>query len=482
MNYRAIGSVVSYVFLFLAAAMAVSAGIGVAMGDSMRVVWGVAEAAVVTFLAGMGLRLLSWGRHEISVREAILLTVISWVALGLAGALPFLLSGVNLSWVDAIFESVSGFTTTGASVIPSVSALPRVLLLWRAVTHFIGGMGVIMLCVAVLPLLGGGGMQLFRAEVPGPFKDRLTPRITDTARILWMVYIGLNLVVIVALRLAGMDWLDAVCHAFAALATGGFSTKDTSILFFHSPVIESILMVAMIFGAVNFTLHFAALRGRDLRVYARDAEFRFFIGILAAGVTLAALALWCSGYRWGAAWRSSAFSVVSLATTTGFSTDDFARWPAFGQAILLVVMIMGGCSGSTAGAIKQFRLVAALKDIRVRVHHLLHPQGVFQVKVNQQIVPNTAVSAMVAYVALYLLVSIAAILIMCLLTNDGTVAISSVIAAMGGVGPGLGGVGPLSNYGALPDAAKWVLMGCMILGRLEILAVFALFTPRFWRK
>ena len=462
--------------------MAMAAGIGWALHDPAPVLWGVGVAAGVSFIAGLGLRFLSWGRHEVSIREAILLTVLSWAALGLAGSLPFLLSGVNISAVDAIFESVSGFTTTGASVLSSVSELPKVLLLWRAMTHFLGGMGVIMLCVAVLPLLGGGGMQMFRAEVPGPFKDRLTPRITDTARILWLVYIGLNVAVTVALRLGGMDWFDAVCHSFAALATGGFSTKDSSILFFGSPAIEMILIVAMFLGGVNFNLHFAVLRGKDPRIYIRDTEFRFFVGMLVGGIVLATLSLWSSGYTWASACRAGAFTVVSMGTTTGFSTDDFARWPVFGRAVLLISMLVGGCSGSTSGAIKQFRVVAVLKDVRSKVYSFFHPQGVFPVKINRQSVSNSAVSAMVAYITLYALVSVCAILIMCLLTNDGTVAISSVGAAMGGVGPGMGAVGPLSNYGALSDAAKWVLMGCMILGRLEIFAVFTLFTPRFWRK
>ena len=483
MNFRAIASVVAYVFIILAGAMVACAAVGAFMGDPRDVSWGMLSAAGVTLVSGLGLRLLSWGRHEVTIREGIAITVIGWAALGFAGGLPFLMTDGKFTLVDAVFESVSGFTTTGASIFTSVEDLPRGLLLWRATTQFLGGMGVLVICVAILPLLGAGGMQMFRVEVPGPFKDRLTPRITDTARILWYVYVGLNLLLIVFLWAAGMNLFDATCHAFAAMSTGGFSTRNVSILAFQSPAIEWILVVFMFLGACNFNLHYAALRGRPIGAHFRDPEFRFYVGFLLVIISLCAFErVFAHGEPVNDSVRAAAFTVVSVSSTTGFNTVDFNEWSMFAKGLLLLAMLFGGCCGSTAGGIKQFRLLVALKEFPLRTKAMFSPAAVLKLKLNNVSVAPPIVSAIVSYIALYLVFTIFAILCMALLVGDGTVAISSVISAVSNVGPGLGGVGPMSNYAWIPDAGKWLLILCMLLGRLEFIAILALFFPSFWRR
>lgn len=483
MNFRAIASVVAYVFIILAGAMAVSAAVGAGMGDPSAISWGILSAAGVTLVSGLGLRLLSWGRHEVTIREGIAITVVSWAALGLAGGLPFMMTNGNFKLVDAVFESVSGFTTTGASIFTSVEDLPRGLLFWRATTQFLGGMGVLVICVAILPLLGAGGMQMFRVEVPGPFKDRLTPRITDTARILWIVYVGLTVLLIALLWMGGMNWFDSVCHAFAAMSTGGFSTRNTSVLAFQNPAIEWILVIFMFLGACNFNLHYAALRGRPVGAHLRDVEFRFYLGFLLVIIGLCAFErIFAHGEAVGDSVRAAAFTVVSISSTTGFNTVDFNTWSVFAKGLLLLAMLFGGCCGSTAGGIKQFRVAVILKDFLLRTKAMFSPSAVLKIKLNNASVPPPIVSAIVSYVALYLVFTVFAILCMALLVGDGAVALSSVISAVSNVGPGLGGVGPLSNYAWIPDAGKWLLIVCMLLGRLEFIAIMAFFFPSFWRR
>lgn len=483
MNFRAVGSVVAYVLLILALGMAASAGVGAAMGDPAAELQGLLVSAGICVALGAGLRLLSRGRHEISIREAIAITVFSWAMLGVGGALPFVLTGGRLGPLDALFESVSGFTTTGATVMASVVNQPKGLLFWRSATQFLGGMGVLVICVAVLPLLGAGGMQMFRAEVPGPFKDRLTPRITDTARILWMVYVGLTVLLSLALTAAGMTLYDAVCHAFTTMATGGFSTRDGSIVAFNNPAVEWILVLFMFLAATNFNLHFAALRGRPLAVHLRDAEFRFYAGFLLVVIGLIVIhQVYAEGHAMAESVRNSAFTVLSISTTTGFNTVDFNLWPLFAKSLLILAMLLGGCVGSTAGGIKQFRALVALKEFRLRTKALFNPSAVLKIKLNAGPIAPPVVSAIMAYLALYLVFTLLAVLCMTLLVNDASTAVSSVVASVSNVGPGFGAVGPLAHYGWMPPAAKGILILCMLLGRLEFMAILAFLLPSFWRR
>jgi len=343
-------------------------------------------------------------------------------------------------------------------------------------------MGILVLCVAILPILGGGGMPLYRAEVAGPSKDRLTPRITSTAKLLWGVYVLINGLEIVLLRFGGMSWFDAVCHSFATLATGGFSTRTVSIAAYNSLYIEIVIVVFMLIGAANYALHYRLLRG-DARSVFRDSELRFFLGFWLIGCLLVTLVTWYSIYpTLGSALRNSVFSFTSLATTTGFATADFDQWPATAKMILLVAMLIGGCVGSTGGGIKHLRILVALKKIARRVRLFMYPQAVMQIKMNGETVEDNIVSMILGYIVLYLLTMAVAATLMTLFTKDLLTAVSSVIATMSGVGPGFSAVGPLQNYAAIPAGGKIVLILCMLLGRLEFYTLLALFFPTFWKK
>ena len=482
MNARAVIHIISFLLVVVGVAMGVCFAAAVYFHDPAPARFGLMVSAAATLISGLAAWLATRGEHELSWRDGIGVGTVGWLAVALFGSLPYLLSGVIPGFVSALFETVSGFTTTGASVIAVVEPVPKGLLLWRATTHFLGGMGVLVLCVAVLPFLGVGGMQLYRAEVAGPSKDRLTPRIANTAKLLWGVYVLLCVLEILMLRVGRMGWFDAVCHSFATIATGGFSTRTASIAAYHSLYIECVTVAFMLLGATNFALHYAALRG-DLRGYARDSEFRFFAGLWIIACTIVTLNTWHTTYASaGAALRNSVFSVTSLMTTTGFSTANFDQWPATSRIVLLLVMVIGGCVGSTAGGIKHLRVDVAVKKIARRVKLFMYPQAVVQIKMNREPVDEDIISNILGFIILYVIALAIASVIMTAFTKDMLSAISAVIATMGGVGPGLGLVGPTMNYATIPAAGKIVLMLCMLLGRLEFYTLLALFFPSFWKK
>lgn len=483
MNPRSVLHEIGTVLIMIGAALAVCGAVGRLMGDPLVSLTALCGSAGVTLTVGVFLRLLTRRAPDLTVRDGIGVVTFGWAAIGVFGALPYLWAGIIPDFAGAVFETISGFTTTGASVIAVPEDVPRGILLWRATTHFLGGMGVLLLCIAILPALGAGGMQLYRAEVAGPFKDRLTPRLADTARLLWWLYVALCGVEIVLLRLGGMGWFDAVCHSFATLATGGFSTRTESIAAYHSLYIEGVVVLFMFLGACNFVLHHRLLRRGDLTGYARDTEFRFFAGLLGGMVVAITLNLWIAGgIPVGRAFRDSLFSVTSLMSTTGFCTADFDRWPPFSRILLVLSMAVGGCVGSTSGGIKQLRMAVTLKAVLRWVRQFYQPQAVVAVKVNGEPLPIASVHAMVAFVVLYLLVLVVGSVVMTLFTPDMATAVTSVVATTGGVGPGLAAVGPTQNYAFLPAAGKWTLILCMLLGRLEIFTLLALAMPRFWRR
>jgi trk system potassium uptake protein TrkH len=483
MNPLAVLHEIGAVLTIVGAALAACAGIGRLLGDPLVSLTALCGSAALSLLLGGGLRLTTRRAPDLTIRDGIGVVTFSWAAIGIVGALPYIWSGVIPDLAGAVFETISGFTTTGASVIPVPELVPRGILLWRATTHFLGGMGVLLLCIAILPALGAGGMQLYRAEVTGPFKDRITPRLADTARLLWWIYVALCAAETVMLRLGGMGWFDAVCHSFATLATGGFSTRTESIAAYHSLYIEGVVVFFMFVGACNFVLHHRLLRRGEVGGYARDTEFRFFAGFLAFVVAAITLNLCLSGgVPAGRALRESLFSVTSLMSTTGFCTADFDRWTPFAKVLLVLSMVVGGCVGSTSGGIKQLRIVVTMKALLRRVQQFYQPQAVISVKVNGESMPDRSVTAMVAFVALYVMLLVVASAIMTLFTPDMMTAVTSVVATVGGVGPGLGAVGPVQNYAFLPTAGKGVLILCMLFGRLEIFTLLALATPRFWRR
>lgn len=420
---------------------------------------------------------------ELGPREAFAVVSLSWILCSAIGALPFYLNGTVSTYTDAFFEAMSGFTTTGASVLTNIEANPRGILFWRSLTHWLGGMGIIVLSLAILPFLGVGGMQLFKAEVPGPVPEKLTPRIQQTAFLLWAVYVLLSLAETLLLMVAGMNLFDALTHTFGTMATGGFSPKNLSVGFYRSPFVDWIITVFMFLAGANFTLHYFALRGR-LSVFWKDEEFRFYTWITLFG-TATVMAILLAGNAYssaGDALRFSAFQVVSILTTTGFVTADFEKWPAYTQLLLLVLMFVGGCAGSTGGGMKNIRILLLAKQAGAEIRRLLHPRSVIVPRIGGKVVEREAMNSVAVFFVVYMALFVGASLFMAGLGLDLVSAISSVAATLGNIGPGLGIVGPMDNYAAVPQAGKWILSACMLLGRLELFTVLMLFVPGTWRK
>lgn len=482
MNFRPVLHLISFIPLVLGLALLSCWGTAEYFGDPLLARRGFAYAAGISFLTGILLWSLTRGPVDLSRRDGVGIVMFGWLITVAIGALPFLFSRTISDVISALFESVSGFTTTGASVLDHMETLPRSILLWRAVTHFLGGMGILVLCVAIIPYLGVGGMQIYRAEVAGPSKDRLTPRIASTAKLLWGVYLLLNGSQILLLRWAGMSWFDATCHAFASLATGGFSTRSVSVLAFDSVWIEVILTVFMFLGGVNFALILRALRG-DVLNFFRDPEFRLYLVVIGLATLVISFNTWGHDHSSVAGTlRPVVFTVVSIITTTGFSTENFDTWPALSKLVLLLLMVVGGCAGSTAGGMKNIRVLVLFKQTIREFRLFVQPQAVVQVKVGRQMVEPETVNNITAFFFVFILTFAGASALMALFTADLAVAVSSVAATLGNVGPGFGAVGPLLNYGAIPDGGKLVLITTMLLGRLELYTLLVVLMPAFWKR
>ncbi len=450
------------------------------------------DGAELAFVTGFTITLLTgfllWipvyrVRQDLRTRDGFLITVLFWAVLGLFGAFPLALAdNPHLSVVDAVFESLSALTTTGATVITGIDYLPQSILFYRQQLQWLGGMGIIVLAVAILPMLGIGGMQLYRAETPGPVKDsKLTPRITETAKALWYIYLSLTIACAVGYKLAGMSWFDAVSHSFSTVAIGGFSTHDASIGYFNSPLIEAICIFFMAISAVNFGLHFFAWRQRTLSHYLQDPEFRFYLIGLAVITLIALVALTSTAtYAPLEAFRKATFMVVSIATTTGFATADFAHWPAMLPFLLFVAAFAGGCAGSTGGGMKVIRVLLILKQGYREIQRLVHPNAVIPVKLGDKAISDRVLEAVWGFFSVYLIVFVVMLIILLATGLDQVTAWSAVGATLNNLGPGLGQVA--AHYGDLNDTAKWVLCFAMLLGRLEVFTLLVLFTPTFWRR
>lgn len=443
-------------------------------------------AMVMTFAIGLLLWMLTRRyRGELSVRHGYLLVVGMWTAMPAVATLPLLLVINGLSFTDAYFETMSGITTTGATVLVGLDVLPPAINIWRHELNWLGGMGIIVLAVAILPLLGVGGRQLYKAETPGPMKDSaLTPRITETARNLWLVYFGVTVACIVALKVAGMNWLDAVCHAFATMGLGGFSTHDASIGYFNSPAIEAVLIVFMLLAAVNFATHFLVLRERKLKLYLQDAEAVSTIALILGSCLMIALFLWWKGTytNFWTALRHASFNLVSIATDCGFASVDFNQWPIFAPMWMLFLSCVAVSSGSTGGGIKMIRTLVLFKQAGREFLKLLHPQAVYPLKIGGHVVPNNIVFAVLGFIFLYFMT--VATLTFALMASgmDFISAFSGIIACINNAGPGLGSVGPAGNYAGLTDFQTWLCTLAMLAGRLEIFTLLIIFTPHFWRR
>jgi trk system potassium uptake protein TrkH len=442
------------------------------------------QAIAVSLAAGAGLYFL-WprnGSHAMNHREGMAVVALGWAAAGVAGALPFWFGDMLPSFTDCVFESVSGFTTTGASVLADIEAAPKGLLFWRSMTHWLGGMGIIVLSLAILPFLGVGGMQLYKAEVPGPVPDKLKPRIKDTAVILWQVYLLFTVLQTVLLMAGGMDLFESLCHTFGAMATGGFSTRNASVGHYDSVYFDVVITVFMLLAGMNFSLHYLLLKGRAGNMW-RDGEWRFFMGVFAVFTLISALALWGRNYEsFWTSLRHASFQVASILTTTGFATQDYELWPALPQSLLLICMFLGGCAGSTGGGIKCMRIMLLLKQVSLELRRLIHPRAVIRVKLGGKNVPPDVISSITGFFVLYLGLFIVSSLLLAGMGVDMVSSFAAVTACIGNIGPGIGSVGPTENYAHMPGAAKWVLTLCMLLGRLEIYTIVVLFVPEYWRK
>lgn len=446
-------------------------------GDSL----GIAVAMIITMLFGSLLWYLNREAKDLSTRDGFAVVTIGWIAMSLTGALPYLFTGSIPSITDAFFESASGFTTTGASILTNIEAMPHGILFWRSFTHWVGGMGIIVFSIAILPFLGVGGMQMFKAESPGPTADKLTPRIRDTAEILWRVYVIITVLEIVLLRLGGMPWFDSACHSFGTMATGGFSTKNASIAHYSSPYIQYVITIFMFIAGVNFSLHFYAFRGQ-FKKYLESNEFRFFAAVTLIAIVLLTMILLLSGNDFERSFREGAFQTLSIVTTTGYATADFELWHPLAQMILVVLMLMGGMAGSTGGGMKAIRVQILLKQARIELNKLIHPETIYPVRLGKKIIQHDIIENILAFSLLYFLLVVVGTLIMAALGLDHITSITSVIACLSNIGPGLGDVGPAENYAMIPMFGKWVLSLLMIIGRLEIYTVMVLFTLTFWKK
>jgi trk system potassium uptake protein TrkH len=458
----------------------------------MVIAWSLGEGSLQAFvdsflLIGITGLALWWpardARYDLRLRDGFLITTAIWIIASLVTAIPFTLAAPFLSYTDAVFEATSGLTTTGATTISGLDALPRSVLFYRQSLNSLGGMGIVILAVAILPMLKIGGMQLFRAESTGPTRDsKLTPRIAETARALWFVYMGLNALCALAYWIGGMNFFDAVCHAMATVATGGFSTHDANFGYWHSTLIDGTAMVFMMLGGVNFGLHWYAWRRATINHYQADAELFTFFAIAAIASVVVALNLWLSGTfpNFFAALHQGGFQVVAHLTTTGFFTADYANWPGMAPLLLILLSFIGGSAGSTAGGMKVARLQMVVRQGLREIKQLVHPKGQFVVKVGGKRVSESVVISVAGFCTLYLL---SFLVLTLLLSADGVdivTAFSAIAACLNNLGPGLGDVA--HHYDVLADFSTWVCSFAMILGRLEIFTVLVLLTPKFWQE
>lgn len=503
MHPRSILRILGLLMQLFSATMLPPLAISLATADGTHLAFATAFALLLSF------GLICWypvrnRRSELRLRDGFMIVALFWVVLGLAGAVPLALSAQpEMTLVDAIFESISGLTTTGATVLVGIDELPTSILWYRQQLQWFGGMGIIVLAVAILPMLGIGGMQLYRAETPGPMKDtKLTPRITETAKALWYIYLGLTIACALAYWLAGMGAFDAITHSFSTVAIGGFSTHDASIGYFDSALIESVAVVFMLLSGINFALHFVATRRivsikfdessqkkniiidprkMDIRPYIQDPECRTYVTLLASVAALTTAALYLTGTfdSFGSALHHGIFQAVSIGTTTGFTTSEYFTWPIFLPVLLLFASFVGGCAGSTGGGLKVIRFLLLVKQGIREIQRLVHPNAQIPVKIGTKVLPERVISAVWGFFSVYI-ATFSIMMLMLMATGlDQVTAFSAVAASLNNLGPGLGEVG--LNYAALNDFAKGTLSFAMLLGRLEIFTLLVLLTPTFWR-
>ena len=475
----------SIVIVLFAATMIVPLIVAVVLDDGAALAYD--EGILITFGAGAALWFATrkQERKELQPRDGFLLVSLVWTTLPAFATLPLIFHIGDLSFTDAYFETVSGLTTTGATVLSGLDKLPASINLWRALLVWIGGMGIIVLAVAILPLLGVGGSQAFKAETPGPMKDtKLTPRITQTAKGLWLVYGLVTVACVVSFQLAGMTWLDAVIHAFSTMGLGGFSSHDDSFGFFNSPAIEAVAIGFMLIAGISFATHFVVLRGRTIRPYRQDPEIMMYLAVVVLSV------LGIAAFLYGnavydeplTALRYAAFNVVSIATTTGFANTDYNLWPIFAPVWMLFLCCFATCSGSIGGGIKMVRALLMYRQALCEMRRIIHPRANLPVKLGGQIVENNIIFAVLAFMLVYGATLVIGTMLLLLTGADVVTAFSAIVACLNNTGPGLGQVGPATTYAALGDFQTWVCTAAMLLGRLELFSLIVVFTPHFWRQ
>ena len=421
-------------------------------------------------------------RKEIGKKEGFIIVSLVWIIFSFFGSLPYIFSNSIPNFTNAFFETISGFTTTGSSILNDIEALPHGILFWRSITQWLGGMGIIVLSLAILPVFGIGGMQLFMAEVPGPTPDKISPRIRQTAKTLWVIYLGFTVVETLLLWIGGMTIFDAVCHSFTTMATGGFSTKQASVAFWLSSFIQCVIVVFMFFAGTNFTLSYLALKGR-FRSVIKDEEFKYY-GLFVIAFTLIIFVglLVTSSLDIEPAFRDSLFQVVSIITTTGYATADYLLWSPTLTIIIFALFFFGGSAGSTGGGIKIMRIVLLLKNSYYELRRMLHPNAVIPVKFNKHSVDSKIITNVLAFFMLYFIIFGFSTVIFMLFENDMESAMGAVATSLGNIGPGLGNVGPAENFAHVHPFGKWFLSFLMLLGRLELFTVLVLFSPTFWKE
>ncbi len=470
--------------MLFALAFLLPLGVSLGLGDGAHQAYG--EAIVAAFLCGLVLWLVSrGGKRELQTRDGFLLVVLIWTILPVFSTIPLLVHMPTLSFTDAYFEAVSGLTATGATVLSGLDDLPPSINIWRTEMHWIGGMGVIVLVVAVLPMLGVGGRQLFKAETPTPMKDsKLTPRMAETAKGLWLVYVLITLVCMLSLWAGGMNWIDAVVHGFSVMALGGMSSHDASMAYFDSVTLEAIVMLFALIAGISFSTHFMAFRTRSLLSYRLDAEIPWYAVVLGASILGLTFYLLYKGFYldFPEALRYAAFHTISIATTLGFSTTDYNVWPYFAPLWMLFLSSFVGSSGSTAGGIKMLRAVLLYKQVHRELIKLVHPRAEIHSKLGRQVVPNKIIYAVLAFLFIYVASVVALSFVLSASGLDVFTSFTAVVAMVNNTGPGLGQVGPASTYAVLNDFQTWVCSFAMLLGRLEFFTLLVVLTPVFWRK
>lgn len=439
-------------------------------------------ASTITIAVGYAGKRAGSLEGDIRAKEAFMIVSLSWLLASSFGAIPFLLSGTFTSYADAFFETMSGFTTTGASVLTDIEVLPHGVLFWRSLTHWLGGMGIIVLFVAILASFGMGGLQIFRAESPGPITEKIKPRISETAKILWKTYLIFTAIETILLWILGMTLFDALCHTFGTLATGGFSTKNASVGFYSNPLIHWVITFFMFLSGANFALYYLAFRGKSLKAFWRNSEFKLYAAFIVISTVLVSFSIAGDYTSLEEILRKASFQVLSIITTTGYATADFDRWALLPQALLVALMFVGGCAGSTGGSIKVGRILLLLKQSKLELKRALHPRAILNNKIDGKTVSQDVVINVAQFFFIYMVIMVMGTILMAILGLDLLSAFTSVAATLGNIGPGLGLVGPTQNYSFVPTSGKLFLSFLMLLGRLELYTVLVLLMPSFWRK